>query len=49
MIGYNDAIHAFRNRAARIIERMETAGVVSQANRDGRREVLISNGGDHAV
>ena len=37
------------NRAARIIERMETAGVVSQANRVGRREVLISNGGDHAV
>ena len=36
------------NRAARIIERMETAGVVSQANRVGRREVLIGNGGDHA-
>ena len=37
------------NRAARIIERMETAGVVSQANRVGRREVLIGNGSDHAV
>jgi len=37
------------NRAARIIERMEAAGVISQANRVGRREVLIGNGGDHAV
>ena len=37
------------NRAARIIERMETAGVVSQANRVGRREVLVGNGADHAV
>jgi S-DNA-T family DNA segregation ATPase FtsK/SpoIIIE len=37
------------NRAARIIEAMETAGVVSQANRVGRREVLIGNGADHAV
>lgn len=37
------------NRAARIIEHMETDGVVSQANRVGRREVLIGNGGDHAV
>ena len=32
------------NRAARIIERMESEGVVSKANRVGRREVLI---GDH--
>ncbi len=31
------------NRAARIIEQMETEGVVSQANRVGRREVLIGN------
>ena len=37
------------NRAARIIERMETDGVVSQANRVGRREVLIGNGADHEV
>ena len=37
------------NRAARIIERMETDGVVSQANRVGRREVLIGDGGGHAV
>jgi len=29
------------NRAARIIERMENEGVVSKANRVGRREVLI--------
>jgi S-DNA-T family DNA segregation ATPase FtsK/SpoIIIE len=32
------------NRAARIIERMEKQGVVSEANRVGKREVLI---GDH--
>ena len=31
------------NRAARIIERMEAEGVVSQANRVGRREVLIGS------
>jgi len=36
------------NRAARIIERMEQEGVVSKANRVGRREVLIG-GGDHAA
>jgi S-DNA-T family DNA segregation ATPase FtsK/SpoIIIE len=30
------------NRAARIIEQMEREGVISQANRTGRREVLIS-------
>ncbi len=29
------------NRAARIIERMESEGVVSKANRVGRREVLV--------
>ncbi len=29
------------NRAARIIERMESEGVVSKANRVGRREILI--------
>ena len=34
------------NRAARIIETMEREGVVSQANRVGRREVLI---GDHSA
>ncbi|MEX0694704.1 MAG: DNA translocase FtsK, partial [Rhodospirillales bacterium] len=33
------------NRAARIVETMEREGVVSQANRVGRREVLI---GDHS-
>jgi len=31
------------NRAARIIEQMESEGVVSPANRVGRREVLIGN------
>ncbi len=36
------------NRAARIIERMEKEGVVSKANRVGRREVFIG-GGDHAA
>ena len=34
------------NRAARIIERMEGEGVVSKADRVGRREVLIG-GGEH--
>ena len=36
------------NRAARIIERMEKEGVVSPANRVGKRDVLIGNGG-HAA
>jgi len=36
------------NRAARIIEQMESEGVVSKANRVGRREVLVG-GGDHAA
>ena len=31
------------NRAARIIEQMEKEGVVSPANRVGRREVLVGN------
>ncbi|CCQ75427.1 DNA translocase FtsK 4TM domain-containing protein [Magnetospira sp. QH-2] len=31
------------NRAARIIERMEGEGVVSKANRTGKREVLVSD------
>ena len=34
------------NRAARIIERMEAEGVVSQANHVGKREVL-ARGGAH--
>ncbi|GAB6052698.1 DNA translocase FtsK 4TM domain-containing protein [Magnetospira thiophila] len=33
------------NRAARLIERMEVEGVVSKANRTGKREVLV---GDHS-
>jgi S-DNA-T family DNA segregation ATPase FtsK/SpoIIIE len=32
------------NRAARLIERMEADGVVSQANHAGKREVLIGEG-----
>ena len=34
------------NRAARIIERMEVEGVISQANHVGKREVLVS---DHSA
>lgn len=34
------------NRAARIIERMEAEGVVSKANRVGKREVLVGHHGD---
>ena len=34
------------NRAARIIEQMESEGIVSPANRVGRREVLIGHHGD---
>jgi S-DNA-T family DNA segregation ATPase FtsK/SpoIIIE len=30
------------NRAARIIERMESEGLVSEANHVGKREVMIS-------
>jgi S-DNA-T family DNA segregation ATPase FtsK/SpoIIIE len=37
------------NRAARIIERMEDEGIVSKANRVGRREVLIAKDGDYAA
>ena len=34
------------NRAARIIERMEKEGVVSEANRVGRREILVDHAGE---
>jgi S-DNA-T family DNA segregation ATPase FtsK/SpoIIIE len=35
------------NKAARLIERMEKEGVVSQANHTGKREVLVRRtGGD---
>ena len=37
------------NRAARIIERMEAENIVSKANRVGRREVLIGQGGDYEL
>ncbi len=37
------------NRAARIIERMEDEGIVSKANRVGRREVLIAKDSDYAA
>jgi S-DNA-T family DNA segregation ATPase FtsK/SpoIIIE len=37
------------NRAARIIERMESEGVVSKANRVGRREVLVGEVGETAL
>ena len=33
------------NRAARMVERMESEGVISRADRAGRREVLIGGGG----
>jgi S-DNA-T family DNA segregation ATPase FtsK/SpoIIIE len=35
------------NRAARLIERMEAEGVISQANHVGKREVLLPGGGEH--
>ena len=34
------------NRAARIIEKMEEQGVVSQANHVGKREILVPGHGD---
>jgi S-DNA-T family DNA segregation ATPase FtsK/SpoIIIE len=37
------------NRAARIIERMEGEGVVTKANRVGRREVLVGNVGENVL
>ncbi|MHA1570095.1 MAG: DNA translocase FtsK, partial [Alphaproteobacteria bacterium] len=37
------------NRAARIMEKLETEGVVSQANRVGKREVLIHDAGSRPV
>jgi DNA segregation ATPase FtsK/SpoIIIE, S-DNA-T family len=37
------------NRAARIIERMESEGVVSKASRVGRREVLIGEVGESVL
>ncbi len=37
------------NRAARIIESMEANGVVSKANRVGRREILIGGDGGYAA
>lgn len=37
------------NRAARIIEQMEEQGMVSKADRVGRREVLLPGGDDYAA
>ena len=37
------------NRAAQIIERMESEGVVSGANHVGKREVLVQNSDGTAV
>ena len=34
------------NRAARIIEKMESEGVISKPNRVGKREVLVGNSGE---
>ena len=33
------------NRAARIIEQMESQGIVSSASKVGKREVLLPDGG----
>ena len=35
------------NKAASLIERMETEGVISSPNHSGKREVLVDNGVDH--
>ncbi|MNY76397.1 DNA translocase FtsK [compost metagenome] len=35
------------NRAARLIEDMERAGLVSAMQSNGNREVLVKAGGDH--
>ena len=35
------------NKAASLIERMETEGVISSPNHGGRREILVDNGVDH--
>ena len=38
---YSDICKIGYNRAARIIEKMESEGIVSPANHVGRREVLV--------
>jgi DNA segregation ATPase FtsK/SpoIIIE, S-DNA-T family len=35
------------NKAASLVERMETEGVISAPNHGGKREVLVDNGVDH--
>jgi S-DNA-T family DNA segregation ATPase FtsK/SpoIIIE len=35
------------NKAASMIERMETEGVISSPNHGGKREILVDNGVDH--
>ncbi|HUF44397.1 MAG TPA: DNA translocase FtsK [Aestuariivirgaceae bacterium] len=35
------------NKAASLIERMETEGVISSPNHGGKREILVDNGVDH--
>jgi S-DNA-T family DNA segregation ATPase FtsK/SpoIIIE len=37
------------NKAASLVERMETEGVVGQANHSGKREILVGNGVDRGA
>lgn len=37
------------NKAASLVERMETEGVIAQANHAGKREILVGGGGDRGA